>query len=216
MFRTLVLSVVLAIVIAPAANAQSWARKMFADKDLSHNFGVVARGSKTEYEFEFQNIFEEDIHVRGVRSSCGCTEPHITKQTLKTWEKSTVRAVFNTKSFVGSRSATLTVMIDRPYRAEVKLSVRGYIRTDVQFTPGSVSFGDIEYGQTAERSVRISYKGRSSWDIVDVRSANPNFEVELNDRQGNYGQVSYTMTVRLKDDAPVGYLHEGPCRHCQR
>ncbi len=210
MFRTLVLSIVLVTVVTPTASAQQWARKMFlkcSDK-MSHDFGVVAKGAKAEYFFEFQNIFEEEVHIAGVRSSCGCTEPHLTKQTLKTWEKGAVRAVFNTKSFIGSRSATLTVMIDRPYYAEVQLSVRGYIRGDVLFTPGSVSFGDVPFGESAERTVKISYSGRSSWDIADVRSANPNFEVELTDRQSSFGRVTCTMTVRLKKDAPVGYLQD--------
>ncbi len=205
-FRTLVASLVLVTTLVPAVSAQQWARKMF--KTTSHNFGVVAKGAKAEYDFELQNIFEEDIHIAGVRSSCGCTEPHITKQDLKTWEKGAIRAVFNTKSFAGSRSATVTVMIDRPYFAEVQLSVRGYIRGDVLFTPGSVSFGDVEMGQTAQQSVTVAYAGRSSWDIVDVRSANPHFEVELSERQANFGKVSYKMIVRMKDDAPVGYIQD--------
>ncbi len=210
MFRTLVFSIVLATVFTPTASAQQWARKMFlkCNDKMSHDFGVVAKGAKAVYDFEFQNIFEEEVHIAGVRSSCGCTEPHLTKRTLKTFEKGAVRAVFNTKSFIGSRSATLTVMIDRPFYAEVQLSVRGYIRADVLFTPGSVSFGDVSFGQPAERSVRISYSGRSSWKIVDVRSANPHFEVELKDRQSSFGRVTYTMTVRIKGDAPVGYLQD--------
>ena len=59
------------------------------------------RSAKSEFDFEFQNIFEEDIHVAGVRSSCGCTEPHVTKQTIKTWENSAIHAVFNTRTFIG-------------------------------------------------------------------------------------------------------------------
>ena len=206
MFRTLVLSLTLVITLAPLATAQESARKMF--EVTSHDFGVVAKGSKAEFDFEFENRYVEDIHVAGVRSSCGCTEPHVTKQSLKTWEKSAIRAVFNTKSFIGSRSATLTVIIDRPYYGEVQLSVRGYIRGDVLFTPGSVSFGEVESGQAAERAVTISYAGRSSWDIEDVRSANPHFEVELSDRQYDFGRVTYQMKIRLKDDSPVGYIQD--------
>lgn len=210
MIRTLVLSLMMVATSAPAASAQQWARRMFekCDTQLSHDFGVVAKDADAVHDFVFQNIFEEDIHISGVRSSCGCTEPRITKNTLKTWEKSAVRAVFNTKAFTGSRSATLTLIIDRPYYAEVQLSVRGYIRSDVMFTPGSVAFGDVEFGQTAQRQIKISYVGRSSWDIVDVRSANSHFEVELNDRQNNFGRVTYVMTVRLKSDAPPGYLQD--------
>ena len=205
-YRSLLVGWLLLATMTPVASAQSWARKMF--KTTSHDFGTVAKGAKSEFDFEFQNIFEEDIHVAGVRSSCGCTEPHVTKQTLKTWENSAIHAVFNTRTFIGPRSATLTVIIDQPFYAEVQLSVRGYIRADVLFTPGSVAFGEVEQGHAAERSVSVSYSGRSDWTIVDVRSANASFEVELSDGPRNSGRVSYTMLVRLKAEAPAGYLQD--------
>ncbi|MCU0958686.1 MAG: DUF1573 domain-containing protein [Pirellulaceae bacterium] len=206
MFRAWISAFVLLGLLSPGANAQSWARKMF--KVTEHDFGTVAKGSKAEFDFELQNIFEEDVHISHVRSSCGCTEPQITKQSLKTWDKSAIRAVFNTRSFIGSRSATLTVVIDQPYYAEVQLSVRGYIRADVLFTPGGVSFGEIEQGGTTEQWVSVSYAGRSDWSIVDVRSANANLEVELTDPERRFGRVSYKMLVRLKGDAPAGYLQD--------
>ena len=205
-YRSLCIAWLVVVLSASSAEAQSWARKMF--KATEHDFGTVAKGAKAEYDFEFQNIFVEDVHVAGVRSSCGCTEPHVTKQVLKTWEKSAIRAVFNTRTFTGSRGATLTVIIDKPFYAEVQLSVRGVIRTDVLFTPGSVMFGEIELGQPAERTVSVSYRGRSDWKIVDVRSANECFEVELLDGARSFGQVNYQMVVRLKGDTPSGYLHD--------
>ena len=69
-------------------------------------------------------------------------------------------------------------------------------------------FGEIELGQRAERTVSVSYRGRSDWKIVDVRSANECFEVELLDGNRSFGQVSYQMVVRLKGDTPSGYLHD--------
>ncbi len=205
-YRSLCIAWLVVVLSASSAEAQSWARKMF--KTTEHDFGTVAKGAKAEYDFEFQNVFVEDVHVAGVRSSCGCTEPHVTKQVLKTWEKSAIRAVFNTRTFTGSRGATLTVIIDKPFYAEVQLSVRGVIRTDVLFTPGSVMFGEIELGQPAERTVSVSYRGRNDWKIVDVRSANECFEVELLDGARSFGQVNYQMVVRLKGDTPSGYLHD--------
>jgi hypothetical protein len=69
----------LATVATGSAAGQQWAQKMFlkCNDSLSHDFGVVARGSKAEYDFEFQNIFEEEVHVASVRSSCRCTQPQV-------------------------------------------------------------------------------------------------------------------------------------------
>jgi len=143
-----------------------------------------------------------------VRSSCGCTSPSVTANTLKTFEKGAVVAKFNTASFLGHRSATITVVIDKPYYAEVQLQVAGFIRGDVVFEPGVINLGQLEQGAGGEAQVKVTYAGRENWNITDIRSANSNFEVELSDPMRGRGQVVYMMTVRLKPDAPVGFIND--------
>jgi hypothetical protein len=204
--RSLLLTLLMLLIGASSAAAQEWAKKMF--KTTNHNFGNVARGAKAEFAFELTNSYEEDIHIAGVRTSCGCTTPTITKPWLKTWEKGAIVAEFNTRSFLGHKSATITVTIDKPYFAEVQLTVEGFIRSDVVFDPGAIDFGEVDEGATVEKSVAVSYAGRSNWQIMDVRCANPYFEVELNERQRTTGRVVYDMLVRLLPAAPAGFIHD--------
>lgn len=204
--RIVVFSVLLALSLTNSASAQQWAQKLFSE--TKHDFGSVARGSKAEFAFEIENVFKEEVHIASVRSSCGCTTPSITNDTLKTYEKGAVIAKLNTASFLGHRTATITVVIDKPFYAEVQLQVAGFIRSDVVCDPGVVNFGQVEQGVGAESQVRVTYAGRENWNIVDVRSANSNFEVELSDPQRSRGQVSYLMTVRLKPEAEVGFLND--------
>jgi hypothetical protein len=207
MLRNWTTALVILLVLAGSAQAQSWAQKMF--KVTSHEFGTVAKGSKTEYAFTLQNLYEEDVHIASVRSSCGCTSASIAgKDTLKTWDTSTILAIFNTKTFSGQRGATVTVTIDKPYYAEVQLRVAGHIRSDVDFSPGLVGFGEVDQGQVSEAKVVVTNYSRQDWRITDVRSANENLEVELSDPVRAGSGVSYTMLVRLKGAAPAGYLQD--------
>lgn len=193
------------LVSAPLS-AQEWARKMF--DETQHNFGTVARGAKTEYRFHFKNIYVPEIHVSGIRASCGCTTPWVTKDTLKTYEESEIVAHFNTDRFSGQRGATLTVTFDRPYYAEVQLRVDGYIRTDVVVDPGSVEFGAIDQGRPAEKQVQIAYAGRPDWKIVDIKSSNPFLKANVTEASRRGGQVSYRLAVSLAANAPAGYLQD--------
>ncbi|NDH93494.1 MAG: DUF1573 domain-containing protein [Planctomycetia bacterium] len=201
---------VLAVAWGVAANrplvAQEWATKMFSV--TSHNFGTVAKGSKTEYRFVFRNLYVEDVHVSGVRTSCGCTSPSITQNLLKTHETSEVVAAFNTRTFLGQHGATLTVTFDRPFSAEVQLRVAGNIRGDVTFEPASVNLGNVDLGRGAEQRVRVSHIGSTPWEITDVRSANPNFEVLLSKPSHTGSQSVYDLTLRLRPDAPAGYIND--------
>ena len=198
------LSGMLIAVAADAAQAQEWANKMF--NVTSHNFGTVARGSKTEFRFTFRNLYKEDLHVVGVRTSCGCTSPEVTKRDLKTHETSEIVAKFNTRTFLGQHGATLTVTFDKPFFAEVQLRVAGNIRGDVTFDPPFVDLGNVDLGKGVERSVRVTHVGSTPWEIKDVRSANPNFEVQLSKPTHTPSQSLYDLTLRLKPETAAGYV----------
>lgn len=206
MVRSAIVAFLIWAAAAQSGPAQEWAMKMF--KVTRHDFGTVARGAKAEFAFELTNLYKEDVHIAGVRSSCGCTSASITKPTLKTWETGAIVAVYNTRSFLGAKTATITVTIDQPYFAEVQLTVAGYIRGDVVFDPGTVDFGTVNEGSGAQASVTVSYAGRPNWRIADVRSASTNLEVELTQTQRSAGQVTYDMIVHLKPSAPAGYIQD--------
>jgi hypothetical protein len=93
-------------------------------------------------------------------------------------------------------------------RGETQLRVNGNIRGDVVFKPGAIQFDAVEQGRPAEERVEVTYAGRSSWKIVDVRGASDNFEVELTQKQRYSGRVGYELLVRLKESAAAGYFNE--------
>jgi len=196
--------VALAASLPAGADAQEWANKMFSV--TSHNFGTVARGSKTEYQFTFRNLYKEDLHVVGVRSSCGCTAPSVSKKDLKTHETADIVAAFNTRTFLGQHGATLTVTFDKPFYAEVQLRVSGNIRGDVTFAPPFVDLGNVDLGKGVDRTVRVVHNGSLPWEIKDVRSANSNFEVQLSKPVHSSSQSSYDLTLKLKPETPAGYV----------
>ena len=194
------------LVACQSVSAQQWASKMFDTQ--SHDFGVVARGSDTVYRFEVKNIYKEDIEISSVRSSCGCTSPSIENRRIKTYEKAYIVAKFNTRTFTGPHSATLTVRISKPYPAQVQLRVHGNIRGDVVFEPGSVDFDTVSQGTNSERTLGITYAGHSNWRIDDVRSVSEFLEAELIEKRRNGGRVNYDLLVRLRENAPAGFIKD--------
>ncbi len=173
---------------------------------VDHDFGTVPRGSKAEFEFKFTNKYKEPVKVMSVRTSCNCTEPKIVKGVAKTYEDGVILCVFNTNMFVGQRAAVVTVVFDKPFYAEVQLTIKGNIRSDITPTPGEIQFGDVDLGTEKSTSVTIDYSGTGKWQIDDVRSANKHLSVKLEAVKSNKNQ--YVMNVRLKADAPAGELND--------
>ncbi len=188
------------------AVAQQWAQSMFSETE--HDFGKVANGSKTHFTFEFKNKYKETVHVSSIRSSCGCTTPTVLKDTLKTGETSGILATFNTSSFSGAKSATVTVVFDRPFFAEVKLQVSGVILSDVFFDPAEIAFGELAAGNEVEREVKVSFAGRPNLRIEDVRSVCSDLRVRLGEAVLKPGRVEYVMKVGLKSTVSEGDLSE--------
>ena len=174
----------------------------------SHDFGVVARGAAAEFDFVLENIYKEEVHIANVRSSCGCVTPSVTKNSLKTWEKAAIHAKFNTRTFLGKKNATITVTIDQPFPAEVQLTVSGFIRQDVVFSPGEVEFGELDAGTPIQKTIAVNYAGRDNWAIRDVETPSEFVRARWRETQRERGRVGYEMQVRLTEDAPTGYLHD--------
>jgi hypothetical protein len=206
MLRSLKIALLLGLLAALPVSGEEWAKKMFESTD--HDFGTVARGVKAEFDFALSNIFVEDVHIASARSSCGCTSLQVVNPSLKTYEKGAIRATFNTKAFLGQRGATVTVVIDRPYYAEVQLHTKGFIRSDVIFEPDSVQLGQIEQGETVERKVALGYSGRNDWRIVGVKSSNPNISAEAVETGRSGGQAWYDLVVRVGSNIPLGDIND--------
>ena len=186
--------------------AQEWVRNMFEEK--SYDFGNVPKGAKVGHAFEFSNKYEENLHIAGVRSSCGCTTPRIEKADLKTYEKGAIICEFNTRSFEGPKSAVVTVVFDRPYAGEMQLMVSGNVRSDIVTEPGEVNFGEVEQGTEKSSTISVLYAGTEKWEIKDVRSEDTNLGVVLaSPKQNGAGRLEYQMKVRVKDTAPAGELN---------
>jgi hypothetical protein len=193
-------------VSASAAHAQNWARTMF--DQMTHDFGVVARGAKVEHRFVIENSYEEDVHIQSVESNCGCSTPQVNRKLLKTWDKAEVLVTVDTRGFLGRKDATIKVVFDRPFPAEVQLHVHTYIRSDIVVQPGAVLFGSVMQGADAKQAVAVSYAGRSDWRIERVECANPNIEASAVETNRTTGQIGYNLTVRLKPDVPPGYIRD--------
>ena len=106
----------------------------------------------------------------------------------------------------GSKRATLTVRIDRPYPAEVQLQVQGNIRADLAFEPGVIKFGEVDENAKARKIIRVIHHGSQNWKIVDIKSTFRQIKVGLTQTYRAGGTVNYDMVVELQEEVPAGYL----------
>lgn len=142
-----------------------------------------------------------------MRSSCGCTTATFNKKEIAPFGTGEIIADFNTRSFLGKKSATITVSFAQPFRNEIQLIVSGYIRSDIVFDPGAVDFKSVDAGVAKKISTTISYAGSTSWKILDIQSGCAHLSAELVELERSANLVKYRLTTTIDKDAPAGFLN---------
>ncbi len=186
------------------ASATDWAKAMF--DHTTHDFGMVPRGSEAKHHFTFENLYLEDAHIKSISSSCQCTDVEVTEPSLKTREKSQVVATLNTRQFTGAKDATIRVVFDKPFPAEVQLHVHSYIRTDVVLEPGSVRFGQVTEGSTVTKTIDLRHAGNPEWRITGIEKEDPHVGVKIKRMTADSSLSAYQLAFTLKSTAPPGYI----------
>jgi Protein of unknown function (DUF1573) len=199
-------SIMMAAMIIVVGGQASAAQVSNLFRTTNHDFGTVARAAKTEFHFEFVNPYQQPIHVRSVRTSCGCTTPIIETENVAPGQIGSILARFNTGTHTGSKAATVTVTIDRPAFMEIQLHVKGYIRSDVVFNPGEMTFGTVKEGGEGKAIVDIDYAGRSDWAILEVTAQDSFLSASVVEQSRNGGRVKYRLSATLNGSAPSGLL----------
>ena len=209
MIQRLLSGLLLSMLVAPlsaSAEELNWAEKMFEKR--SHDFGVVARGSDARYRLALTNVYQPPVHIAEVRTSCGCTAAKPSRDTLASRETAYIEVTMDTRKFTHQKDSSITVVIDSPMHAEVRIPIRAYIRTDVVLSPGGVEFGSVTEGTGLERKISVAYAGRNDWTIQSVLSRNPNVSAKIVETARGAGQVRYDLIVAMKPGAPAGELRE--------
>ena len=188
-----------------------WTQHLIKTEDRSYDFKTVAKGSRAEHKFVIKNAFQEKVHIASVTSSCSCTTVSIqdNKTELQTYEKAEIVALFRADLFDGHKSATITVVIDKPLHAEFHLNVRGDIRSDVTVKPGNVRFDNVTEGKEISRTIDVVYSGSNpAWKIIDFKSGSEHLSAEIEDVQSRPGLTTTKIRIGLDDKMPIGKFSE--------
>ena len=212
--RKLLLALFVFCIVLPQENvaSETWGAALFNTQ--RHNFGHVILGANAEFLFELTNIYNSDVRLVNLRSSCGCVVARFSTPLLRPGETGAVIARLNTNGqFRRNQSSVLTVQLEIVVNGvrrtdTVQLFVTGYIRPDVLLTPGSVEFGAVSEGTTAQRTLQLEYAGHSGWALMKVERSQPFIHARAEEIRREQGNVTYRITVTLRENAPVGYVRD--------
>ncbi len=187
-------------------SGDNWAEQMFAE--LKYDFGSVAKGAEIKHVIDVTNPYKETVTLSGLWSSCPCISPQLDTFELKSKQTARLTLKLDTLHFSRKREVTVKVYatFDGLNLKQVTIPIQAYIRGDVVLEPGSVQFGLLSPGETAERKVRIRYAGRNNWTIRSARCGSVHLTPEIKEISRSGINVEYELLVKLAGTAPKGPL----------
>lgn len=153
-----------------------------------YDFGyVVENDGKVSHRFTFINISEEDVNLKSVSTSCGCTTPSWTREKVAPGDTGYLVATYNPKRRPGKFTKTVTVFTNNSER--ITLKIKGQVVKEYPiplyeeyfvFENKKVVFQDDSYNLFIEKMLKayehidtIHYKivGSTS-NVNDVKRTN--------------------------------------------
>jgi hypothetical protein len=97
---------------------------------MSYDFGDMKQGDKKDYTFNLTNSGKSDLHIRNVRSSCGCTAVAPSKKVVSPGETVPIKVTFDSRGKRGRQSKSITVITNDPKNPTSTLRVSCNINAD--------------------------------------------------------------------------------------
>jgi hypothetical protein len=197
----------IAIALAPSsAQASGWANDLFSS--FEHDWGKVERGAQLTHHFTLTNNTGREVRIKSLNVSCHCTTAMTSTYRIAAGETAIIDAHMDTSGFLGSKSVTIFVRFDRPYRAEVSLRVSAISGGDVSSGSSEVDFGLVSTGASVEKHLNLDFAGNDAWQIKGIDYNAAHLSASYREASREAGKVRYELTLKLLPTAPVGALEE--------
>ncbi|HPT22777.1 MAG TPA: DUF1573 domain-containing protein, partial [Bacteroidales bacterium] len=97
------------------------------------DLGKIKGATQNEVEFKFKNDGKNDLIIRYIRSSCGCTAVQEGSQGvgIKAGQSSSIKAVFNSGSYKGKVTKAIYVYTNDPKNSEVVLMLNADVEQQI-------------------------------------------------------------------------------------
>jgi hypothetical protein len=172
--------------------------------ELHCDFGSVPRGPMLTHPFQLTNRTNQNLHIAGVRVSCGCTSASAVKTSLAPGESTAIMAQMDTRRFVGPKTVTIYVTFDQPQWEEARLWVSANSRDDFAMNPDTLNFGQVKRGASPEAATNVTFYGYGYWQISEARGESNYVQTKVNEVRRDGAEVTYQVLARLRSDTPVG------------
>lgn len=146
----------------------------------AYSFGQAPNYRTVEHRFELTNPLDRPVRITGVQFSCGCTVAEVSPRVIPPGGKAQLTAQVALRDRKGDVHVNIKVATDVPDAPPLALAIEGVALSDIQVSPDSVPFGQVDGAAEVQRAVEL-IGGREgvAFRVTAVSCESPHFAAEL-------------------------------------
>jgi hypothetical protein len=134
---------------------------------------------------------------------CGCTAAHPTRSNVPPGEESEIAVSFDTHADKGPATRSISVFTNDPKHQQLKLTIKGDVKIQVEAAPAPVAFGTIKHGTEQSRRVLITdLVNDRDLKVGPITNSSPHIRVTQQPRSD--GKPGAALIVTLLRTMPAG------------
>ena len=187
------LCLMMLIIVAPAISGRGPDIRFEKEE---HDFGVVSAREQRTYVFSFRNEGDEDLIIKGLRATCGCTSTLLEgKEAIPPGRKNGIKIVFKAGDTTRIEKSSVYVHSNDPDEAVLLLGIRAKTLAGAGFVPDRIRVGEISRNACIRRTARLVNTWGEELRIVGTETHLEAIEVMLQDTLVLPGQETEMQIV---------------------
>jgi len=174
---------------------------------LEYDGGEVWEGEPVSHIFKFKNTGGAVLHIKRVRTSCGCTAALVSQKEIKPGESGEIKTRFNSRRYRGRQRKSIYVSSNDPKNPNIRLQLISTVLTVAHLSPRSVNFREVTRGEKATQVVQV-IPDVPSLKITGVSAEPDLFQARTISQPGGEDKRPGKIEVTLSSRAAAG-RHSG-------
>ena len=90
-----------------------------------YDYGFIMQGDTVRHDFYFKNVGNDDLLIKSVTPSCGCTVPIYPREPIAPGEDGKISVMFKSAGKLGRQIPNISVLTN--YQRRIKLELKGFV-----------------------------------------------------------------------------------------
>lgn len=175
---------------------------------VEHNWGKVKPSdSPLKHTIKIKNSGNEQLVIRNVKPSCGCTTAPLDKDKLQPGETANIDVKMNIGNRAGKTLKTITISSNDPKNSMVVYKLNADVKKSITIEPVRYfAFNQMEVGKEESASVTIKNTGDEAVTISDFSVKPDDLKINLKGKKTLKPGESVKLTAKITPTKP-GYLN---------